>query len=283
MYLSTLRSLVFVALAKQCLAGSDGGLPPPEISIGLNTASASTSKFGGIEPLIKWKNNGKYMSCDVEGGIDITLTDVNKFKESVWGKVKKNVKGFGLSAAGKMSLKQPKFIDFDIQCDTPAETKIQALASTTEGFNGGFSVDKVKMVQALDTDIGAVVIAPTYDMNSRKGDLSLAYANNDSSSIQVDVNTDKDAKVTFTKRVGDTTIFQPSLTTSGQVELQYDTKVAYGTLSTTYKPDHHVNVKWSDGAWQANFNAPMSGYYNLNEGVKVSVKTKVDIDYTNLF
>lgn len=189
------------------------------------------------------------------------------------------MKGFGLSAGAKLSTANPDDVDLDFQCDAPSDTKLQVLASTT---GGDFSVDKVKAVQAVDTAVGAVVAAPSYDLGSKKGDLSLAFARDDASSIQVDVNTDKDVKVTLSQRLGNNHVVKPSLTNDGQFELDYDAKVAHGTITTTYKPDHHINVNWSDGPWQANFLAPMSGYYGVNNGVKVSVKTKVDIDYGSL-
>ena len=208
------------------------------------------------------------------------MKDVDTFKDTVWGKVQKKVNGFGLTAGAKLSVAAPEDVDLEFQCDTPSDTKLAVLASTS---GGKVTVNKVKAVQALDTKAGAIIAAPSYDLGTKKGDLSLAFAKDDASSIQIDVNTDKDAKVTLTQRLGANHVIKPSLTTDGQFELDYDAKVEYGTITTTYKPNHHVNVKWSDGPWQANFMAPMSGYYNLNDGVKVSVKTKVDIDYGSLF
>ena len=201
------------------------------------------------------------------------------FQETIWGKVQKTVRGFGLGAGARLAIATPGDVDLDFQCDTPTDTKLTVQAST----NGGeFSVDKVKGIQALDTPVGAVIAAPSYDLGTGKGDLSVAFAKDDASSIQVDTNTDKDVKVTLTHRVGASHVIKPSYTSDGQFELDYDAKVEYGIITTTYKPDHHINVKWSDGPWQANFLAPLSGYYNLQDGVKVSVKTRVDVDYSSL-
>ena len=122
-------------------------------------------------------------------------------------------------------------------------------------------------------------MAPTYDLGASKGDLSLAFAMDGSSSIQVDVNTNKQAKLSLSQRLGSNHVIKPSITNSGQFEMDYSTTAMdLGTITTTYKPKHHVNIKWSDGPWQADFNIPMEGYYNLQDGVKISVKTKVDIN-----
>ena len=221
----------------------------------------------------------------VKGGIDITITDVDSFKESVWGIVKRNVKGFGLSVRGQMSLSEPEGVSLDVQCDTPTSTNLQLQA--VAGGNGGGSViggpspitvSKMKAVQTIDTPGGALVVAPTYNLDDSKGDVSIAFARDSSSSIQVDVNTDMAAKVSLMQRIGSNNVIKPSITNDGQFELNYDTRVDYGTITTTYKPNHHVNIKWSDGPWQANFKIPMEGYYNMQDGVKISVKTKIDVN-----
>jgi hypothetical protein len=212
--------------------------------------------------------------------VDVAVKDVDTFQDTVWGKVSKKVKGFGLGAGAKLSVAAPSDVDLEFTCDTPSDTKLQVQASAS---SGAFTVDKVKAVQALDTPAGSIVASPSYNLGSKKGDLSLAYAKDDASSIQLDISTDKDYKVTLTQRLGDNHVIKPSITSDGQFAVDYDVKNDYGTITTTYKPNSHVNVKWSDGPWQANFMAPMGGYYKLNDGVKVSVKTKVDVDYTSLF
>ncbi|CAB9497989.1 expressed unknown protein [Seminavis robusta] len=265
-------SLLLAALAQQCLAGTSA----PEISIGLNTATAGTSKLGGIEPQIKWKTSGSIGDNDVFGGIDVTVQDVDAFKETVWGMVKRNVKGFGLSARGQFSVTNIDKVDLDFQCDTPTDTVLQMKASA--GKDGSFSVSKVKAVQTIDAAGGTVIAAPTYDLGSSKGDLSLAYAKDNTNSIQLDINTDNDAKLSLMQRLGSNHIVRPSITKDGQLEVKYETRVEIGTITTTYKPNHHIDIQFADGPWQANLNAPMDGYLGLDGGCKVSVKTKVDIN-----
>jgi len=190
--------------------------------------------------------------------------------------VQRKIKGFGLSARGQISVSAPESLDLDFACDTPSDTRLQMKASA--GKDGSFSVSEVKAVQTVGTLGGSVIVAPTYNLDSSKGDLSVAFAKDNINSIQVDVNTDKEAKLSLTQKLGASHILRPSITSDRQFELDYETRVDYGTITTTYKPNHHVNVKWSDGPWQANFLAPMDGYYNFKDGVKISVKTKVDVN-----
>ena len=112
----------------------------------------------------------------MKGGIDVTIQDVDSFKESVWGKVQKKVKGFGLTAAAKLSIASPQDVDLDFACDTPSETKLMVQAKNSAS---GFTVKKLKAIQAFDTKAGAVVASPTYDPVTQKGDLSVAFATDD--------------------------------------------------------------------------------------------------------
>lgn len=209
------------------------------------------------------------------GGIDVTVLDVDSFKESAWGMVQKTVMGFGLSARGQLSVTKRDKADLEFKCSTPSDTVLTMKASADKA---GFSVSTVKAVQTLDAAGGTVIAAPTYDVGSSKGDLSLAYARDKSQSVQLDVNTDKDVRISLMQRLGSNHVIRPSITNSGQFEFDYETRVELGTITTTYKPNHHINIKFADGPWQANLNAPMEGYWGLEGGCKVSVKTKVDVN-----
>ena len=194
--------------------------------------------------------------------------------------VKRSVGSFGLTAKGKGSVRDLENVELSLQCDAPTDTtlSVEALAGKS-----GFEISKVKAVQSVSVLDGTFIVAPSYDLASSKGDISVAYGRDSSSNVQVDVDTDGGGKLSLMQRVGDSHVLRPSITKSGQFEMNYDTRLDYGTVTTTYKPDNYVNVKWSEGPWQANFNAPMDGYYSMKEGVKISVKTKVDVNTDALF
>lgn len=211
----------------------------------------------------------------------MNILDVDAFKETIWGSIKSNIGAFGVAAKGKFSASAFDSVALDLSCDAPTSTKLFTEASAGKD---GASLSKVKAVQTADVAGGALVVSPTYHVGSNKGDLSVAFALDGSSSVQVDVNTDKAAKLSLTQRVGDRNVVRPSITNDGQLEVSVDTAVEpIGTITTTYKPNHHVNIKWADGPWQANFQIPMEGYYNMQDGVKISVKTKVDVKPGDFF
>lgn len=281
MNLSILSSLLLVALAKESFAGPSA----PQISVGLNTATAGSSKLGGIEPSVKWQTTGSFEECDVAAGIDVQIKDVDSYKESIWGMVTRSVGDFGLTLKAKGSpMSDPSNTELSIQCDAPTDTVLSLEAAATAGGKSGFGfgVSKVKAVQSVDALGGSLILAPSYDLAKSKGDLSVAFAKDSDSNVQVDVDSEGGAKLSLMQRVGDNHVLRPSITKSGDFELNYDTQTDFGKVTTTYKPNSYVNVKWSDGPWQANFNAPMDGYYNMKEGVKISVKTRMDVNTGSL-
>ena len=215
-----------------------------------------------------------------QAGIDVQIKDVGSFKESIWGMVTRPFGDFGLTAKAKGSIQDPSSLELSLQLDTPTDTSLMMEASAGKG--GSFGVSKVKAAQTVDALGGSLILAPTYDLDASKGDVSVAYGRDSSSNVQVDVDTDGGAKLSLMQRVGENHVLRPSITKAGQFEMNYDTRLDYGTVTTTYKPNNYVNVKWSDGPWEANFNAPMEGYYNMKEGVKISVKTKVDLNTGSL-
>lgn len=189
--------------------------------------------------------------------------------------MKRTIKGYGLSARGEFSVTDPDTVDLDLQCDTPYETTFQVHAAARPN---SLSVSKIRATQTVDALDGAFVIAPTYYLDSSRGDVSVAFARDNTRNIQVDLNTDQTAKLSLMQKIGESHILRPSLTSRGQFEMEYENKVDKGTVTATYKANNFVNIKWADGPWQANFNAPMDGYFNFKDGVKVSVKTKVDVN-----
>lgn len=208
--------------------------------------------------------------------MDVTVKDTESIPPySVWGAVKRSVKGFGILVRGEVESANVDTVDVDLKCDAPSDTLLEMKATVGPKT---FSVSEVKATQTFDAIGGAFMVSPTYSVGSATGDVKVAYAKDNTQSIQIDVDTNNNAKLSLMQKVADGHVLKPSITTKGQFEMEYETSIDKGKVSTTYKPNHYVNVKWSDGPWVANFNAPMDGYYNFKEGVKVSVKTKVDVN-----
>jgi len=212
-----------------------------------------------------------------QAGIDVEIKDVDSYKESIWGMITRPLGDFGITFKAKGSpIADPGNAEIGLQLDAPTDTTLTVEATTVKG--GSFGVKKVKVVQSVKAGNGAVIFAPSYDLENAKGDLSVAYGQESLRNVQVDVDTNGDAKLSLMQRIGDSHIIRPSITNSGDFELSYDTRIDYGTVTTTYKPNSYVNIKVADGPWQANFNAPMEGYYKFTEGAKISIKTKVNVD-----
>mmetsp|Transcript_46771 Transcript_46771/g.141683 ORF Transcript_46771/g.141683 Transcript_46771/m.141683 type:complete len:88 (-) Transcript_46771:81-344(-) len=83
-----------------------------------------------------------------------------------------------------------------------------------------------------------------------------------------------DQTLTVSRQVTDDDTIAPSISSSGDVSLQWKRSLDAGQITTTLKPSDSVNVKWEDGAWTANIEAPMDGM--SVEDMNVSVKRKID-------
>jgi hypothetical protein len=191
--------------------------------------------------------------------------------------VKRSIKGFGLSVRGDLASSNMETVDLDLKCDTPSDTLLQLKATIGPKT---CTVSKFNAAQTVDVLGGALKVSPRYSVDSSTGDVSVAYARDNTQSIQLDVDSRSNAKLSLMQKLGSSHVLKPSITSKGQFEMDYEASVDKGKVTTTYKPDHYVNVKWADGPWQANFNAPMHGFYGFEQGVKVSVKTKVDVNPT---
>jgi len=139
-------------------------------------------------------------------------------------------------------------------------------------------VRSIKVTQKVDGYGGLWTIVPRYDFFDRRTDIRVAYGTEDTV-IAVDASPDTmDAKLTVSQRLGYDQSITPSITTTGVAELEYRRDVADGTVTATYKPYNAVNVKWEDGMWEANFNAPLDGLVRPNQGVRVNVRRRIDFD-----
>lgn len=87
----------------------------------------------------------------------------------------------------------------------------------------------------------------------------------------------KKAKVTIAQRINENNAVSPSVTTDGEVKLEYRRALDTGMLTTRVKPNKSVDFEWQDGPWQASFSAPMDGIV-FNDGVKVNIRRVVDVN-----
>jgi len=137
------------------------------------------------------------------------------------------------------------------------------------------SLDKIEVNKGFDDVLGGkLTVNPRFNLAASKADVVLGY-DTDSTGVQI-VASREGQKITLSQKVLDSNVISPSVTTGGDVALQWKKDLGDGSsVVTTVKPGDSVGVKWTDGEWVANIDAPLDGL--SLENVNVSVKRKVDL------
>jgi hypothetical protein len=202
------------------------------------------------------------------------MQDVDQMPYSLWGRVRRSVGGFNLSAKVDCKSSNPNLLGLNLQAAAPSGTVVQ-LTGSTDTEKGTFSAGNVKVTQSVDTGMGKFVITPTYSVKGKTGDVKLSYGVADTV-LTIDANLDKQ-KITVSQMIGDNNLVEPSFSTDGDVEFEYRRSIGQGALTAAYKPDAYVGVSYEDGPWVATFRAPISGLYKPTDGVKVNIRRAVDV------
>lgn len=188
-----------------------------------------------------------------------------------WGKVKRSLGGIDLSARVAGSSNDVNELGVQLEASTFA-TAVQLDGSANLGSKTG-AISAVKVSQKLDALGGRLTVAPRYSIDKNKPDMKVSYGVQ-GTTLTFDMSPDSQ-KVTVAQAIGSGKL-TPAISTAGDLELEYSRPFMAGMLSASYKPDSHVGLKWAEGPWVANVNAPMSGLYKFTNGVKFNVRRIVD-------
>mmetsp|Transcript_46770 Transcript_46770/g.141679 ORF Transcript_46770/g.141679 Transcript_46770/m.141679 type:complete len:247 (-) Transcript_46770:81-821(-) len=241
----------------------------------VNVRDGTFSPLEGLDPSIKWSTSGSVSDFDYEVGCDVTAratTDVASLPKSLFAKVGRNVAGWGISARADVDLDADSVdhADVDVRAsndDLDLGLKMLATAGSES------SVNKLEVSKGFDDVLdGKISINPRYDVQSSSADVVLSYES-EKNGAKLVASMD-DQTLTVSRQVTDDDTIAPSISSSGDVSLQWKRSLDAGQITTTLKPSDSVNVKWEDGAWTANIEAPMDGM--SVEDMNVSVKRKID-------
>jgi hypothetical protein len=216
---------------------------------------------------------------------------------SFWGKIKRSIGGWNLSARADADSGDLSVVGLQLQA-AGRSTAIQVLGSgsrvptttttlpTTRTTTSAetrltVAVSSVKLSKNINGWGGKWTFVPRYNVKTSKGDMTVAFALQDTV-VAVDVAGlhEGQQKVTVRQQIGPNNQFSPSLTTAGEIELAYRRSIAAtgGSVTATIKPDAYVGLKWDDGPWEANLKAPMQGLGKFHDGVKFNIRRTVDVD-----
>ena len=191
----------------------------------------------------------------------------------LWGKIKGSVAGIGLSAKGTTSSANMNKWGLDLQASA-SSTTLQVTGSL-QTDEPSVSFGTVKVTQKVDTSLGAFTITPKYNLGTQSGDVKLTYGRDDTT---VTIEGDMDGqKVTVSQAIGDANVLSPSITSTGDVELEYSRSIGSGSLTAAYKPDSHARLTYEDGPWVATLTAPVDGVYKVSAAPKLNVRRSIDV------
>lgn len=204
----------------------------------------------------------------------MSVTDDQAMPYSLWGKIKKTVGGVGLSA--RMDTKSSNMNSFDLDLQAvkgPTGIQLKGKADTEDN---SVAINNLKLSQKIAAPGGSLTLVPKYNIPKQKADITLSYGT-DMGTITIDANKDKQ-KVTISKDFGDEIgAVKPSITTDGDVELQYSRSLGSGSVAASYKPNEYAEVTYTDGPWEATVTAPMDNFENYANRIKFNLKRSVDV------
>ncbi|KAL7564046.1 hypothetical protein ACA910_006952 [Epithemia clementina (nom. ined.)] len=266
-----LFSLCLLGLAFDSVSA---GVSKPEIFVGVNRDSLEKGIVGALEPTVKWQTSTTVADCDLEGGFEMTVSDPSNMPYSVWGRIKKTIGKVNLSVRADTKSSSMNKFDLDLQASV-ADSKIQ-IEGKADGDDSTLSINKFKLTQGFDAAGGRLTLKPAYSIPARKGDLQLTYSVSD---VEVTIDADMNKqKVSVQKALGSAAgTIKPSINTVGEFELEYKKPIGTGLLTSTYKPNKMVDLKYTDGPWEAVLSAPVDDLRNFDKRVNFKVSRAFDV------
>jgi hypothetical protein len=195
---------------------------------------------------------------------------------SVWGSLRKSVRGWNLKAKVDAESDNLNSVDFDVQADGGPTSLLLRAAGNVDAKAKSVEVTEVGLKQSFDAPGGDLSFAPNYNIASRKADVRVEYAVDDTR-ITVDADMDKQ-KVTVARRINSENSIAPSITSDGDVELEYRRVIRDGVLTANYRPNDSTSFKYEEGPWVAKADVPMDGFYKLSSGTKFSIRRSIAVE-----
>ena len=190
--------------------------------------------------------------------------------------------GWDLSARADLSTGKSSGCDVDLRA---ARTRwglgLKVLATAwRDGID--CTLNRAELSKGFNVPGGRLVVSSRYDgaaegssSSSSRGDVVVSY-DAGGTGLRVVASPDGTGEITVSQNVmGPDNVLSPSITTRGDISLRWDRDLKDGgSLTTTVAPGDSVGVRWTDGPWVADVNAPLEVFFSPGE-VKVSIRDSV--------
>jgi hypothetical protein len=208
-------------------------------------------------------------SSSSQGGVHVQVeTKTNNMPYSLWGKAKRTFNG--LKMAARVDMDSSNLNRFNVDFSMGSRGTGLQLQGVANAETRRLAVSDVSVSQQLEFAGGTWTVLPRYNVASSEGNVKVTYGVA-GASVTIDCQGNKSV-LTIAKQLGLKNRVSPSISTDGDVVLEYRRSIAAtGVLTTTVNPDSFLNIKYEDGGWVASMKAPMERY-KLNQGAQFSIR-----------
>jgi hypothetical protein len=248
-----------------------------------------------------WCDYSGGVTVRATSGGDGDWTNPQELPFNIWGTIqKKSFLGWDWKARLETESSNLNDVDFDVQATggptnvllrasgylSTVTTSTASQKSTTSSSSSSSSsrdrfagqlpkfqkqitgqVRNVALTQGmrLPWNIGMLSVSPAYNVASKRVKVGLTYEIASHTQIMIDANTDQQ-KITIAHAINDSNTIVPSITSNGEVALDYHYAVPNsdgGILSTRYRPNDSTTLEYRNGPWIASASVPIDGYYKV--------------------
>jgi hypothetical protein len=217
-------------------------------------------------------------SCDLhvtfwrqQGGVRVKVEDVDVYPYNLWARAKRTVAGWDVTARADAFSEDLSTLAFDLRAENG--NSILDIQGSADAKAQRSFVSKLSLSQKLLG--GSLTVVPAYRPLTKEAELGVLYSGLEDTIISLDASTSGPQMITVSQKVGDNNQVIPSISSSGDVEIEYRRAVTGGMVAANYKPNESVTLKWNDGPWLAALNVPMTGPMSFSKDVNVSFKREV--------
>jgi hypothetical protein len=301
----------FSLFAIAAVLASAEAITKPSLSISIT--DGNFDGVDGLDPTLTWSGESSAGDVDLAYGIEAAArptTDLASLPKKVFGTLKTNVAGWGLTAGANRDMASGA-TDLTLDADnSDADLSVKVIATADGG------IDSISATKGLKIDGASLTITPSYSLASEDADVVVTYdngdtnveltasadsqevvikhdmgdtsvqltASKDSQEVVLDHSMDKTSikltasadnqEVTISQQIDDDNKISPTINRNGDISVEWVRSLGDdNSLTATVKPDESIDVEWKDDNWTANMSAGLSGT-NIG-GLSISAKRDV--------
>jgi hypothetical protein len=217
-----------------------------------------------------------YIHIFLQGGVDLSIEDVTPqaVPYSFWGTVRRSLqKGWNVAARIEGASADLSVLGVEVAASN-SNTAVLLTGSASQQLEKKAQVTSLQLAQKLSGLGGQWTIIPRFNFPDNQPDVTVSYGYKDTV-VTVD-GTPQVQKLTVSQLLGDRTVLTPAFDTTGRVELDVRRELSSGAAVTaTVKPQDYVGLKYEDGPWAAQIQAPLTDF-KFQDGVRVQVRRTLD-------